>query len=137
MGGFVGNRGEGLAIDLGQMGDETGSMNAIIVTTTNSVEGRQIAQYLGIVRGIAVRVPTIGQGFQAIGQVLSGNMQAGADMYADLCETARAQAYARLVEHAQGMGADAVIAMRFTSTAVAESAAEILAYGTAVKLSDQ
>src|SRR5687768_13492773 len=134
MGGFVGNRGEGLAIDLAQVADETSSMNAIIVTTTNSVEGRQIAQYLGIVRGIAVRVPTIGQGFQAIGQVLSGNMQAGADMYADLCETARAQAYARLVEHAQGMGADAVIAMRFTSTAVAESAAEILAYGTAVRL---
>ena len=119
------------------MGDETSGMNAIIVTTTNSVEGRQITQYLGIVRGIAVRVPTIGQGFQAIGQVLSGNMQAGADMYADLCETARAHAYARLVEHAQGMGADAVIAMRFTSTSVGESAAEILAYGTAVKLNDQ
>ena len=125
---------EALEIDPRQLRDETGSMNAIIVTTTNSVEGRQITQYLGIVRGIAVRVPTIGQGFQAIGQVLSGNMQAGADMYADLCETARAQAYARLVEHAQGMGADAVIAMRFTSTTVAESAAEILAYGTAVKL---
>ena len=110
-------------------------MSAIIVTTSNSVDGRQIAEYLGIVRGIAVRVPTMGQGFKAIGQVLSGNMQAGVDMYADLCETARAQAYARLVEHAAGLGADAVIAMRFTSTAVAESAAEILAYGTAVRLS--
>ena len=110
-------------------------MKPVIVTTTNSVEGRPIAQYLGIVRGIAVRVPTIGQGFQAIGQVLSGNMQAGADMYAELCEGARAQAYSRLVEHAQTMGADAVIAMRFTSTTVGESAAEILAYGTAVTLS--
>ena len=78
---------EALEIDPRQLRDETGSMNAIIVTTTNSVEGRQITQYLGIVRGIAVRVPTIGQGFQAIGQVLSGNMQAGADMYADLCAT--------------------------------------------------
>ena len=110
-------------------------MSAIIVTTTNSIEGRQISQYLGVVRGIAVRVPTIGQGFQAIGQVLSGNMQAGADMYADLCESARAQAYARLVEHAVEMGADAIVAMRFTSTTVGESAAEILAYGTAVRLS--
>ena len=64
----------------------------------------------------------------------AGHPQADADMYADLCENARAQAYARLVEHAQGMGADAVIAMRFTSTSVGESAAEILAYGTAVKL---
>ena len=109
-------------------------MNPIIVTTTNTIEGRQITQYLGIVRGIAVRVPTISQGFQAIGNALSGNMQAGADMYADLCENARAQAYARLVEHAQQLGADAVVAMRFTSTTVGESAAEILAYGTAVKL---
>ena len=134
MRGFFRESTKSLVIDPRQMGDETSGMNAIIVTTTNSVEGRQITQYLGIVRGIAVRVPTIGQGFQAIGQVLSGNMQAGADMYADLCETARAQAYARLVEHAQGMGADAVIAMRFTSTSVGESAAEILAYGTAVKL---
>ena len=125
---------EAAAIDWPNAVGQTSRMNTLIVTTTNSVEGRQIAQYLGIVRGIAVRVPTIGQGFQAIGQVLSGNMQAGADMYADLCETARAQAYSRLVEHAQAMGADAVIAMRFTSTTVAESAAEILAYGTAVKL---
>lgn len=112
-------------------------MKAVIVTTTNSVEGRSIAQYLGIVRGIALRVPTMGQGFQAIGQVLSGNSQAATDMHADLCESARAQAYARLVEHAQGMGADAVIAMRFTSSSVGESAAEILAYGTAVRLNDQ
>lgn len=115
--------------------EQNNVMNPIIVTTTNSVEGRQITQYLGIVRGIAVRVPTLGQGFQALGQVLSGDMQAGANMYADLCETARAQAYSRLVEHAQAIGADAVIAMRFTSTSVGESAAEILAYGTAVKLS--
>lgn len=135
MTGFLRESAKSLVIDPRRMGDETSGMNPIIVTTTNSVEGRQITQYLGIVRGIAVRVPTIGQGFQAIGQVLSGNMQAGADMYADLCENARAQAYARLVEHAQGMGADAVIAMRFTSTSVGESAAEILAYGTAVKLS--
>ncbi len=131
---FLGNPPKSLVIDLGRLHHETDDMNPIIVTTTNSVEGRQIAQYLGIVRGIAVRVPSIGQGFQAIGQVLSGNMQAGADMYADLCDSARAQAYARLVEHAQSLGADAVIAMRFTSTSVGESGAEILAYGTAVKL---
>ena len=109
-------------------------MSGLIITTSDAIEGRKISQYLGIVRGIAVRVPTIGQGFQAIGQALSGNMQAGADMFADLCENARAQAYARLVEHAQQLGADAVIAMRFTSTTVGESAAEILAYGTAVRL---
>src|SRR5437870_5457481 len=114
MRGFLRESAKSLVIDPRRMGDETSGMNAIIVTTTNSVEGRQITQYLGIVRGIAVRVPTIDQGFQAIGQVLSGNMQ-----------TARAHAYARLVEHAQGMGADAVIAMRFTSTSVGESAAEI------------
>ena len=132
--GDIWGRSDSNRIDPPVFAGHTGGMKSIIVTTSNSVEGRQIAQYLGIVRGIAVRVPTIGQGFQAIGQALSGNMQAGADMYADLCENARAQAYSRLVEHAEGMEADAVIAMRFTSTTVGESAAEILAYGTAVKL---
>jgi uncharacterized protein YbjQ (UPF0145 family) len=109
-------------------------MSNIIVTTTDSVQGRQVSQYLGIVRGMAVRVPTMGQGLQALGSVFSGNMQAGADMYAEVCESARSQAYSRLIEHAQTMGADAIVAMRFTSTSVGESAAEILAYGTAVKL---
>jgi uncharacterized protein YbjQ (UPF0145 family) len=106
-----------------------------LVTTSDNMDGLAIKDYLGVVRGIAVRVPTIRQGFQALGNALSGNLQAGAEMYAQVCETARAEAYQRMVEHAREMGADAIIAMRYDATDVGESATEVLAYGTAVKLS--
>jgi uncharacterized protein YbjQ (UPF0145 family) len=107
---------------------------SLIVTTGNSVEGASVAEYLGIVRGIAVRVPTINQGLKALGNVLSGDLQAGASMYAEVCETTRAQAYQRLVKHARELGADAILAMRYDTIALGESYSEVLAYGTAVKL---
>src|SRR5438874_1150058 len=106
----------------------------LIVTTGSAVEGVEVREYLGVVRGIAVRVPTVTQGFQALGKVLSGNWQAGAEMYAEVCEAVRGQAFDRMVEHARELGADAVIAMRYDATHVGESATEVLAYGTAVKL---
>lgn len=105
-----------------------------IVTTGDSVDGRRVVAYLGIVRGLVVRVPTLQQGFQALGSVFSGNLQAGADMYTQVCEGARAEAHRRMVEHAAQLGADAVIAMRYDATDVGESATEVLAYSTAVKL---
>jgi uncharacterized protein YbjQ (UPF0145 family) len=106
----------------------------MIVTTGNCVEGARIHEYLGVVRGIAVRVPTLQQGFQALGNALSGNLQAGAEMYSKVCETAREQAFERMVAHAQELGADAIIAMRYDATDIGEKASEVLAYGTAVKL---
>ncbi len=106
----------------------------MIVTTSDAVDGARIAEYLGVVRGIAVRVPTLSQGFQALGNALSGNLQAGAEMYAEVCETARSEAFKRMVTHARELEADAIIAMRYDATDVAERATEVLAYGTAVKL---
>jgi uncharacterized protein YbjQ (UPF0145 family) len=106
----------------------------LIVTTTDSVEGGRIIEYLGIVRGLVVRVPTFRQGLQALGSALSGNMQAGAEMYAEVCETARAQAAERMLEHARQLGANAVVAMRYNATSVGESSTEVLAYGTAVRV---
>src|SRR5579864_9148142 len=101
----------------------------VIVTTGDMVDGAHVAEYLGIVRGIAVRVPTLSQGFQALGNALSGNLQAGAEMYAEVCETARAEAFKRMVAHARELEADAVIAMRYDATDVADRATEVLAYG--------
>src|SRR5258708_27321503 len=106
----------------------------IIVTTGDTVDGARIAEYLGIVRGISVRVPTFSQGFKALGNALSGNFQAGAEMYAEVCETARVEAYKRMVKHARELEADAIIAMRYDATDIAEKCTEVLAYGTAVKL---
>jgi len=106
----------------------------LIVTTSDSIDGIRVTEYLGVVRGIAVRVPSIQQGLQALGNVFSGNMQAGAEMYAEVCEQARKEAYQRLVEHARELEADAIIAMRYDATEIGEGATEVLAYGTAVKL---
>ncbi len=106
----------------------------IIVTTGDSVDGYRIRKYLGVVRGIAVRGATPGQGFQALGNVLSGNLQAGLQLYEQVCEAARDDAFDRMVRHAEDRQADAVIAMRYTGSTVGEGLAEVLAYGTAVQL---
>jgi len=105
----------------------------MIVTTGNEVAGRAIADYIGIVRGIVVRSPSITQGFLGgLKQIVGGNIEA----YADVCETARQDAYRRMVRHAEDKGADAVIGMRYDATEFAQSTTEVLAYGTAVKLSN-
>ncbi|HLN26807.1 MAG TPA: YbjQ family protein [Gemmataceae bacterium] len=103
----------------------------IFVTTGNSVEGYEIVEYLGIVRGIVVRAQTITQGIRgAFSSIMGGNIRA----FEEVCESARSQAYTRMVEHAQDEGADAVIAMRYDATEFAQGVTEVLAYGTAVKL---
>jgi uncharacterized protein YbjQ (UPF0145 family) len=103
----------------------------MIVTTGNEVTGRQIAKYIGIVRGIVVRSPSIAQGFfGGLKQIVGGNIEA----YAEVCETARAEAYERMVQHAEDRGAEAIIAMRYDATEFAQGVTEVLAYGTAVKL---
>jgi uncharacterized protein YbjQ (UPF0145 family) len=103
----------------------------VIVTTSNEVAGLEIAEYLGIVRGIVVRAPSIAQGFLGgLQQIMGGNIEA----YAAVCETAREEAYERMVAHAEEIQADAVIAMRYDATEFSQNVSEVLAYGTAVKL---
>ena len=106
-------------------------MADMIVTTGNEVAGHTISEYLGIVRGIVVRSPTIGQGFfGGLKRIVGGNIEA----YAEACEQARREAYKRMVEHALDRDADAIIGMRYDATEFAESTTEVLAYGTAVRL---
>jgi uncharacterized protein YbjQ (UPF0145 family) len=103
----------------------------IAVTTGNSLEGYEITEYLGIVRGIVVRAQTITQGIRgAFSSILGGNIRA----FEEVCEQARSDAYVRMVEHAVERGADAIIAMRYDATEFAQGVTEVLAYGTAVKL---
>jgi uncharacterized protein YbjQ (UPF0145 family) len=103
----------------------------MIVTTGNDVAGSRIASYIGIVRGIVVRSPSIGQSFMGgLKQVVGGNIEA----FADVCEAAREEAYERMVQHAAEKGADAIVAMRYDATEFSQRATEVLAYGTAVKL---
>jgi uncharacterized protein YbjQ (UPF0145 family) len=103
----------------------------MIVTTGNDVEGHTIGQYIGVVRGIVVRSPSIAQGFLGgLKQIVGGNIEA----YAQVCETAREHAFERMVDHAQQRGADAIIGMRYDATEFSQGVTEVLAYGTAVKL---
>ena len=108
----------------------------IIVTTGNEVTGSQvggrgIAAYLGIVRGIVVRSPSISQGIMGgLKGIIGGNIES----YAAVCEAARLEAFDRMTDHAERLGADAVIGMRYDATEFANGVTEVLAYGTAVKL---
>ena len=103
----------------------------MIVTTGNAVDGFTVAKYLGVVRGIVVRSPSIAQGFLGLlKQIVGGNIEA----YARVCEAAREDAFQRMTQHAEERGADAVIAARYDATEFASGVTEVLAYGTAVKL---
>jgi len=104
----------------------------MVTTTGNEVSGFPISEYLGIVRGIIVRSPTISQGLLGgLKQIIGGNIE----QYANVCETAREEAYERMVQHAAERGADAVIGVRYDATEFAPGVTEVLAYGTAVKIS--
>ncbi len=103
----------------------------MIVTTTNDVAGRTVTEYLGLVRGVVVRSPTVSQGFVGgLQSMFGGNIEE----YADVCESARAEALNRMVNHAGEMGADAVIAVRYNATEFGQQSTEVLCYGTAVRL---
>lgn len=106
----------------------------MIVTTGNEVEMGKITQYLGVVRGIVVRATGIGAGF--IGGLKSlggGNIEE----FTRVCEAGRQEAFARMVAHAQEIGADAIIGMRYDATEFSQGTTEVLAYGTAVKLANK
>lgn len=101
------------------------------VTTTFTIEGYRITEYKGLVRGIVVRAPTIGQGIiGGLKSIVGGQIGA----YTEMCEQAREQAYEALVAHANELGANAVVGLRYESSEVGRQggATEVLCYGTAV-----
>lgn len=103
----------------------------MIVTTSNDIGGHEIREYLGVVRGIVVRSPNIAQGFLGgLKSIVGGNIET----FADVCDKARREAFERMVTHAEEVGADAVIAMRYDATEFSQNITEVLAYGTAVRL---
>jgi len=103
----------------------------IIVTTGNEVEGYQITQYLGVVRGIVVRAVSFGKAFLGGFRSLAGG---NIKEYVEVCERARHDAYQQMLAHAEELGADAIVGMRYDATECVQGATEVLAYGTAVRL---
>ncbi len=103
----------------------------MIVVTTNDVPGKKILEIFGVARGSTIRCKAIGEDLLATLRNLTGGE---ITEYTSMIAEAREQAFDRMVEHAEKMGANAVVAMRFSTTEVVQGAAEILAYGTAVRV---
>jgi uncharacterized protein YbjQ (UPF0145 family) len=104
---------------------------SIPVTTTFTIEGYRITKYVGIARGLIVRVPTLTEGLLGGLKSIVGG-QVGA--YAHMCEQTRQEAYDLLLQHAKEMGANAIVGMRYDASEIGGqvSATEVLCYGTAV-----
>lgn len=104
-------------------------MDPKLVTTAFTLDGYRIVRDLGVVRGITVRsrsiIGNIGAGLQTI---FGGNIS----LLQELCERTRQEAFQIMMQHAQELGANAVIGMRYDANEVMSGVTEVLAYGTAV-----
>ena len=101
----------------------------MLIVTTDTIFGKNL-EMLGIVEGSTIQSKHIGSDIsQSFKTIVGGELRS----YTDMMNKARALATKRMVEQAEAMGADAIVCMRYASAAVMQGAAEILAYGTAVK----
>jgi uncharacterized protein YbjQ (UPF0145 family) len=104
-------------------------MEHAMTTTTFELPGYRVVKSLGVVRGIIVRsrsvFGTIGASFQTL---VGGNIT----LYTQMCEKARNDAFDMVLAHAQELGANAVIAIRYDATEITQGVTEVLCYGTAV-----
>jgi uncharacterized protein YbjQ (UPF0145 family) len=103
----------------------------MLMTTSDAIEGRKIVKTLGIVKGNTIRAKHLGKDIVAgLRNIVGGEIKE----YTEMLNDARGQAVDRMVEEAEKLGADAIVTVRFTTSTVIGGAAELLAYGTAVKL---
>ncbi|HEX2253196.1 MAG TPA: YbjQ family protein [Thermoanaerobaculia bacterium] len=103
----------------------------MILTTSDQIPGRRITRTLGLVRGNTIRSRHLGRDITAVLRNLVGGE---ISEYTKLMAESREQALDRMVEEARSLGADAIVAVRFSTSEVMAGAAELLAYGTAVVL---
>ena len=108
-------------------------VNGIILTNVERVPGHNIDEMLGLVQGSTIRAKHAGKDLLAGFKNIVGGELKG---YTELLQESRTEATSRMVMQATAIGANAVINVRFTTSSVAQGASEILAYGTAVKLSE-
>lgn len=103
----------------------------MILVTTEKVEGKEITESLGLVKGCVVQSKHIGKDLLAGFKTIVGGEIEG---YTEMLNEARQIATDRMIKEAEAMGADAIVGVRFGSSSVMEGASEMLAFGTAVKL---
>ncbi len=103
----------------------------MITVTTDFVAGKKVTETLGLVRGNTIRARHIGRDIMAgLKTIVGGEIKS----YTDMISMAREEALSRMIDEAKKLKADAVINVRFMTAEVMQGAAEVLAYGTAVKL---
>ena len=103
----------------------------MLIATTEQVAGREVVETLGLVRGATVRAKHLGTDIVASLKSFVGGEITG---YSSLMAGAREQAIDRMIADARGMGADAIVCVRLETATIADGTAEIVAYGTAVRL---
>lgn len=103
----------------------------MIISNTESIPGRRIVEFYGVVTGNTVRAKHVGRDIMAGLKNIVGGELVG---YTELLQDSRKEATDRMVEQAQSMGANAVVNVRFATSSISQGAAELFAYGTAVKV---
>ncbi|MDH4182146.1 MAG: YbjQ family protein [Betaproteobacteria bacterium] len=106
----------------------------MLVSNLELIPGRRIVAHYGMVQGSTVRAKHVGRDiFASLKNIVGGELKA----YTELMQEARDEAVERMIAEARSVGANAVLNVRFATTSIAVGAAEILAYGSAVRLDDQ
>ena len=103
----------------------------MIITTTEGIQDRKVVKTLGIVKGNTIRAKWFGKDIMAgLRNIVGGELKE----YTEMLSEAREESLKRMVKEAEKLDADAIISVRFTTSAVTSGAAELLVYGTAVKV---
>jgi len=103
----------------------------MLVSNLEIIPGKRIAAHLGLVQGNTVRAKHVGKDiFASLKNIVGGELRS----YTELMQEARTEAVERMVREAESIGANAVLNVRFATTSITAGAAEILAYGSAVRL---
>lgn len=106
----------------------------MILVNTDSITGKEIIETIGLVKGSTIRAKHVGKDIIAgLRQIVGGELKE----YTEMIDEARKIAMDRMVKEAESLGADAIINIRYSTTAVMQGAAEIMVYGTAVKIKDK
>ncbi len=108
------------------------SKYALILSNTETIPGQQIVEFYGVVTGNTVRAKHVGRDIMAgLKNIVGGELKG----YTELLQDSRREATERMVEQAQSMGANAVVNVRYATSSISQGAAELFAYGTAVRIS--
>jgi uncharacterized protein YbjQ (UPF0145 family) len=102
-----------------------------LTTTENALSGYRIMERMGVVRGITVRSRSV---FGTIGALLQQLRGGDISLLTELCEQTRADAFALAVQHAEALGANALVAIRYDATEIMNGVSEVLCYGTAMRV---